>query len=877
MVRRLDSAAPAAAPPKAATAAEAPPEAAPPTAFPKNLDAFGATAGHRPLPPTSLGTIDGHAVSINAQGRLVLPGDTGTIKDTLAAQRAALKTDQPFVKVVNKLVLKDVADRLVALHRAGTFEATDDKQVLDQRQLRASSMALLERVAMRAGALGDRPLQTAMTTQLTTLIAAEPFRPLRDFTWESLNARADDKLMPVVSGAKEAIYPSKPPYDKMLADGVLRIAYYIDNEGSKILGQREFLRSLDLKETMIDPNTFSYVKEATGNRPRIEVTLRSPQVHSDSPALFEKIDDPGTDLIAYTGHAGYGQRVEAAISSGAKATGEGKLVVLMQCSGDSSIESLERAFPDAQVISTTQASNDPKDQAMFKQLLDGLMARADYASISRNVLQKLKGLDWDNGTKPEKHYYYPDSAKIVGPHVDRDRDGIGDGVGVDRKANPGDHLFNVTYPTRLDAAGGYDPVAQPIDADALDGTAANKAVGALSLVLRYNNLLPKAQAEKLKWGDSLVQAAGFFTPAADDNHAFRFTTDPASGKVKVETSTRFAHTKPTDLAPMMAYEAGQFLGKTAGLDAVGCTAMALAMTAQVVHQQEGSSWRVSRTAFDELWADESLLAQRYGLGKVGIQDVAEALGPAKDDELAVSNFEALKKWVASKPELAKVNERMPTRVGQPLTVPAGLRLGSEGLNLKSLQRIVDAVGVKGTVEAFGPVGFSSGEPNNLTVTYREPTGQLRMLGLSVDSDSLVRAASRVDLDVEGAKRRVGRAYLVQVAAALKHDPKPWLDAFTTLTAAGKTSAEAVSAVLEKERKNVPLGTDLPFPSRFETLRTYGLASAAESAPIFETLMNLYPRAGAEVGELLVLRWLDGASERRGTYQVPRDAGRDGRT
>ncbi len=78
MVRRLDSAAPGAAPapkPGLAAASTVPgvtpstPATAPLTAFPPNRDAFGASSG-RTTEPTPLG-LAGPAVSINAQGRLV--------------------------------------------------------------------------------------------------------------------------------------------------------------------------------------------------------------------------------------------------------------------------------------------------------------------------------------------------------------------------------------------------------------------------------------------------------------------------------------------------------------------------------------------------------------------------------------------------------------------------------------------------------------------------------------------------------------------------------------------------------------------------------------------------------------------------------------
>lgn len=840
--------------PSGVTGPAHPTPAAPPAPFPANLDAFDArgASGARLSQPVTLGDFEGQAVSINAQGRLVLPNDGGKLSDTLNAHRAVLKGaggQNPFAGLTDKVALRAVVERLAVLHRAGTAPADGDKQALDQRQLRATSIALMELATIRAGELGDPALQKTMLTALTKAVAAEPYRALKDFAWESLVARADEKTLPVLNEAKEAVYPSKPPSDRMLKDGKLTIAYYIDNDGSELNFQLSYMRSLGFTQKKLDDQNYLFTRPARGGQPAIEVQFKSPKTHDDKPHLFEKIDDPNVDIIAYTGHAGYGHRVDSAINQGASGTGDGKLVVLMQCWGSGNLESLERAFPDAHVVSTTEPSTDNHDQMMFKELLDGVLQKKGYEEIGGKVVNTLKNAWYLGDANAEEHFFFPTTRKVVGDKIDRDRDGVRDLT---------DHVFNVIYPKRLDAAGGYDPVAQAIADDALDGSNASKAVNTLSLVMRYSPLLEGAQAAKVKWGPDLPQPAGFFTPRDGDLRAYDFALDAATGRLDVKLSTRFAHTDSGDLSKMLAYEAGLFLGREAGLDAKGQAALALTMLERAAHQE--GSWKYARGLLDEPWAEDTLFAQRYGLAGLTVDDIAAATGHA--DDLTGKHVKDVAKLVDARPELLAAVTRAPTRVGEDLPLPGTLRLASGDLDNAALQRVVTALGIAGKVESYGPTYLSTGEPNNLAVVVRDDAGQTHQLGLSLDNDGVVRAASRVDLQVDGVKARAGRAYLAEVAKSLGRDVKPLHDGYQAALDAGQAPAEAVATVLAGARASVAMGTAMPELAAFDKLRSYGLTTHGENAAILETFARLYPSGDALSAEQAVAAWLKGAGGAR---------------
>lgn len=823
-----------------------------PAAPARPSDTFGGaasgTGGAAPrLPaPVALGDFEGTALSIGRDGRLTMPGDQGTLEDTLKVNRLALKSvdgSNPFSQLTDKVALSEVASRLATQHRAGLMDPASDKQILDLRTARAGSLALLQQAAERAGELGDAALQKQILDQLTTALAGEPFRALKDFSYESLVAGAAAGKLPDVKAAREAVYPSAPPREKWLRDGTLKIAYYIDNDGSKLDYQLGFMRSMGFQEKKLDDENYTFTRPARGGQPKIEVLFKSPKTHEDKPKLLEKIDDPTVDIIAYTGHAGYGHRVDHAIGQGAKSTGEDKLVVLMQCYGEGNVESLERAFPDAHVLSTTEPSTDNHDQLMFAKLLNGVLQGKDYATIQKETVEGMKRMMFLGDANPEKHFFFPSSREVLVGKYDRDMDGTRDA---------GDKVFNVIYPKRLDAAGGFDPVAQAIADDALDGSHLNKASENLGLVMRYNNLLEPALAARVKWSPEAPRPAGFFTPADGDLKAFKFSLDQQSGKLNVSLSTKFAHTDGKDLSRMLAYEAGLFLGKEAGLDQKGQTALALTMLERSAHQQEG--WYYAQNLTDEPWVEETLLTRRYGLEGVSLAEVSAAMNHA--DDLTKDHVAMVARLVESK-GLSGAAGAAPKTVGEAIAVPADLRLGASSIDDSAVARVLRELGVSGKVEAFGPKYLSSGEPNNVIAVVRDAAGKTQQIGLSLDNEGYVRLASKIPLEVDKVKERAAREYLGKVAKDVGLDAAKLLSGYDRAKGAGKSVPEAVASVLAAERKSVKLGTDVPRLELFDKLRSYGLATQDEHAAIQDVLARVYPTGEALEGERAALAWLDG--------------------
>ncbi|MHC4393770.1 MAG: hypothetical protein ACYS22_20935, partial [Planctomycetota bacterium] len=462
--------------------------------------ASGARAGVlSSLSPTDIAhQIPGSSAAIRNDGAIMPLG--ASVGGPLAAiNELAMRSTEgpgPFDGVTSKTLLASVADRLLETHQGLTQDAPDEATNLAWRQSRGASLHLMEHAAMRAFAMGDRALCRQIVGKMLTAIQAEPWRQVRDFAFESLVSRTEAGSLPEVAEAREALYPSKPPYDKWLADGKIDIQLYCDDDGSPIKNQIDFfVRQLGFKHTENTDGSHSLVLEARGSKPPIHITIPP---KDGEPRLFEKMDDSAVDVIAYTGHAGYGHRVDSAIADGVGGTGEDKLVVLFQCWGEGNIESLARAYPDARMLSTTDATTDGLDWVHWWHMIKGFQNGDTYEAIHDRTIPNLVSLygsdseykdkDWQN------HFFNPSMRSILVNKYDRDGDGTIDSD---------DHIFNVVYPKRVDAAGGYDPVVQPVPTYALDGTQLTRSVADFSLTVRYNQPFEAAVADKLPWKPEL--------------------------------------------------------------------------------------------------------------------------------------------------------------------------------------------------------------------------------------------------------------------------------------------------------------------------------------------------------------------------------------
>jgi len=701
-----------------------------------------------------LGDFGGAKVSVQPNGQLAL----GTVPTSLSEQARTVKVavaqapdNQPFANITDVQTLKTAASSAAQLYASLLKTPKNDAEALEFRSGRAAAMGLMEAAARRAGALGDTEARDQLTLGLLFSVAKEPYRPLKDFVYESTLQRADKGELPKTRTAETALYPQKPPYEAWLKDGKISIVHYTDNNGSPREDNVQLYVDRGFKRKDNPDGSTTLTRKASGNKPAMEVTIPPAPTHDTPPSLFEKMGDPNVDMIIYAGHAGYGKRVEDALSKGVVGTGENKLVMLLQCYGEGSIESVNRAFPDAQLISTREASDDNYDLTLLDHMFNGFDKRSSFDTIAKANAKEFN--DWVGSLEPAKpgeegmtesdiqfykdhpvetHYFFPNSREVLLAKLDRDRDGVKDA---------GDTLFNVVYPKRVDASGGYDPLDPGAPLDGLDGTALNSATNQLNLFARYA-VLPQGLLGNTPWNPEVFQPAGFFEPpSSTDLKAFKFEVDQANGKIKVAVSSNFAHAPKEALGRMLAVEAGQFVAQQAGLDGTTTAALQLSFLERMVHQEGSGSysgWNASPVESKE--TQEQLFRNRYNL-PLSFTDLQAVSG--NPDDFVAATFDALKAKVASSPELQALAQGTVKRATEALTVPDNLQV-SGNLDMAALQALATRLGVQGTVDtSANSWGVWTSPGSRFAITMKDAQDKPFYVSIGLDSEGVVRAASRI--------------------------------------------------------------------------------------------------------------------------------------
>ena len=186
----------------------------------------------------------------------------------------------------------------------------------------------MEAAARRAGALGDTTARDQLTLGLMQSIAKEPYRPLRDFAYERTLTRTEAGELANTATAKEVLYGDKPPYAQWLQDNKIKLVWYADNDGSLRSDCVRFFAGQNFKRTDNPDGSTTMTAPEIAGKPAFEVVVKPAPKEGEQAAIFEHMAAPDVDVILYSGHAGYGKRVDHALASGVKGTGDGKLVVL---------------------------------------------------------------------------------------------------------------------------------------------------------------------------------------------------------------------------------------------------------------------------------------------------------------------------------------------------------------------------------------------------------------------------------------------------------------------------------------------------------------------------------------------------------------------
>ena len=156
---------------------------------PKALKAQPALPG-----AVDLGDLGGAKVSVMPDGMLALGAVPTSLTEQIRAAKVAVSQapdNQPFANVNDVQTLKTAATSAAKLYETLLRPPRNDSEMLEFRAGRAAAMGVIEAAARRAGALGDVDARDGLTLGLMFSAQKEPYRPLKDFVFESSLSRAE--------------------------------------------------------------------------------------------------------------------------------------------------------------------------------------------------------------------------------------------------------------------------------------------------------------------------------------------------------------------------------------------------------------------------------------------------------------------------------------------------------------------------------------------------------------------------------------------------------------------------------------------------------------------------------------------------------------
>jgi len=444
-------------------------------------------------------------------------------------------------------------------------EGLDQLQAL---QLRSSSATVLLELITSLGDQGEELALKQEAFATYSRLAEQEVNPiLREsmiFNAELARDRLTPEMWETTERLMQELAPLEPPYDKWFADGnnVVNIDVAV---GFGFTGHEKIWEDNGFTRDPDDPNVF--VKKIT-NRQGVETEfrIRKRVLRND---MFEKMDDPDTQIIVYDGHSNWGRNVRSSLeASRMTGTGDGKVALIGLCAGKGELNMMRDRFPDAQIVTTYNSSYfGPSESNMaWSENQDALMSmiysiaeRRSWPETARNVR--------DTVIRPhsywhamDNNYLFPTDTMLRRRVLDRDHDG---------QADIFDKLADFsTFRVEEDTAREFSPQPPRHPVNKLVGIKPHMAVQGINRLSLYSEVLePRNNTGR-------VIPGGYFEPQEGDRAIVKFeTTRPKDGSTGyvMKVNANYSHMSEEAMRAVAMYEFNQYLADTAPrwpLDAV---------------------------------------------------------------------------------------------------------------------------------------------------------------------------------------------------------------------------------------------------------------------------------------------------------------------
>jgi len=352
--------------------------------------------------------------------------------------------------------------------------------------------------------------------------------------------------------AKEATFPSKPPYDTWFKNNdKLNMRHYIHHEFFEE-DCRDY-EQLGFKKTVLGPGRYLFEKTIDGeNGKKMPVKVECFNV-SDDPKnpgelsmskIFSDMKDPNVQIEFYGGHSNLGGNVLGALAANSSLQRGDKWVMNWMCRGQQVLSDVYNKFPDAHYSTTTSAvyAHGPK---LLNDMLSGIAKRESYDQISRRYAS-----DWQS-----KSLMFPNDPRVLNVR-DMDKDGQ-----VDKGVKGTDPLWNTGLTKTSSEKRDLKPIANKTTPQDIQGDKIMRGVNFANTIMEYHK--DHANDGRLPHGVSdKVTAGGWFSdPASNDVCKITERKVGADTFYEVQVNTKFANQEANAIAAAMMYELNRHLSK----------------------------------------------------------------------------------------------------------------------------------------------------------------------------------------------------------------------------------------------------------------------------------------------------------------------------
>jgi hypothetical protein len=428
-----------------------------------------------------------------------------------------------------------------------------------QADLQARSGAATLSLEMAKGLPASDPLKGRLVAAYVAQLGVEKQRGLQASMVLNLEEAVKKGQVKLTSSqaaelakAKEATFPSKPPYDSWFkGNDKLNMRHYIHHEFFE-QDCRDY-EELGFKKTVLGPGRYLFEKQIEGqNGKKMPVRVECFNV-SDEPEgadqhsmskIFGDMKDPNVQIEFYGGHSNLGGNVLGALAANSSLQRGDKWVVNWMCRGQQVLADVYNKFPDAHYSTTTTPvyANGPK---LLDSMFQGIAKRESYDQIQRRYSS-----DWQS-----KNLMFPNDPRILTVR-DIDRDGQ-----VDIGTKGVDPLWNTGLTRTSNEKRDLKPVANAKTPQDIQGDKIMRGVNFANTILEYH----KEHANDGRIPDGVsdkVTAGGWFADPSS-NDLCRITERKVGGTTyyDVQVNSKFAGQEANAIGAAMMYELNRHLTK----------------------------------------------------------------------------------------------------------------------------------------------------------------------------------------------------------------------------------------------------------------------------------------------------------------------------